>query len=394
MTEGRWSSIVVALFLAILVWYLATTEQTVRAFRADTETMMRMYGEVQTGIGNPDANAPVGALISILEMIRASGVPMIWTSRGDTVLSANNLPFEADLRTPEGQKDVREYAARMDQLHAPVQVWSGDLIHFGDPPALQRLRWVPWLQVGLLLFTALAGAVLIRSQRKAAADRAWTSMARELAHQLGTPISSLKGWLEVLAFPSDDRPEGLDEEDIAREIGTDVERLERISRRFELIGRKVSLEVHDLEEILLEVERYFSSRIPTLGPGVRLRLDLDPELPHVEGNDVLLTWALENVMKNALDALAGRGGEIRVKAYRGAPGWVTLQVRDTGSGVDPEVRERLFEPGVTTKSGGWGVGLALSRRIVEKIHGGRIFLAESGPQGSTFEIHLPASLAG
>jgi signal transduction histidine kinase len=219
-------------------------------------------------------------------------------------------------------------------------------------------------------------------------------MARELAHQLGTPISSLKGWLEVLSLPLQDRPEGMGEPAISAEIGMDVDRLERVSRRFELIGRETSLEVQDLEGILVAVERYLRARMPTLGSGVRLSVQIDPDLPRVEGNEVLLTWALENVMKNALDALAGRGGEIHVRAYRGNAGWVTLQVHDTGPGVSPEIRERIFEPGVTTKSGGWGVGLALSRRIVEKIHGGRILLTESGPQGSTFEIHLPASLAG
>jgi signal transduction histidine kinase len=393
MSEGKWSSILAVLFLAILGWYLVTTEQTVRAFRADTEMMMRMYAEVQAGLGNPESNAPEEALIRILEEIDSSGVPLVWTSRGDTVISANNLPFEADLNSAEGQVRVLEYSARMDVIHAPVRIWTGDLVHFGDPPGLQRLRWVPWLQVSLLLFTFLIGILVIRSQRQAAADRAWTSMARERAHQLGTPISSLKGWLEVLALPRQDRPEGMGERAIAAEIGMDVDRLERVSRRFELIGRKTSLEVQDLEGILVAVERYLRARMPTLGQGVRLSMQIDPNLPQVEGNEVLLTWALENVMKNALDALAGRGGEIHLRAFRGTAGWVTLQVHDTGPGVAPEIRERIFEPGVTTKSGGWGVGLALSRRIVEKIHGGQILLTESGPQGSTFEIHLPASLA-
>jgi len=394
MSEGKWSSILAVLFLAILGWYLVTTEQTVRAFRSDTETMIRMYAEVQAGLGNLESNAPEEALIRILDEIRSSGVPLIWTSRGDTVISAANLPFDADLSSREDQERVLEYAARMDVVHSPVRIWTGDLVHFGDPPGLQRLRWVPWLQVTLLLFTFLLGVLVVRSQRKAAADRAWTSMARELAHQLGTPISSLKGWLEVLSLPRGERPEGMGEEAIAGEIGMDVDRLERVSRRFELIGRKTSLEVQDLEAILIEVERYLRARMPTLGPGVRLSVQIDPNLPQVEGNDVLLTWALENVMKNALDALAGRGGEIHVRAFRGAAGWVTLQVHDTGPGVNPEIREKIFEPGVTTKSGGWGVGLALSRRIVEKIHGGQILLTESSPQGSTFEIHLPASLAG
>jgi signal transduction histidine kinase len=232
--------------------------------------------------------------------------------------------------------------------------------------------------------------LVIRAQREAATDRAWTAMARELAHQLGTPISSLKGWLEMLALNDEDRPAPVDEKEIAAEIGTDVERLERVSRRFELIGRRTPLDPLAIEDVLRGTERYLAARIPQRGPEIHLRLIVEPGLPAILGNEVLLTWALENVVKNALDALAGRGGTITMRAFPAAPGWVTLQVQDTGPGVVPEIRERLFEPGATTKAGGWGVGLSLARRIVERIHGGRIELVESGSSGTTFQLRLPA----
>jgi signal transduction histidine kinase len=240
-----------------------------------------------------------------------------------------------------------------------------------------------------LLLTLVTGWLVIQAQREAATDRAWTAMARELAHQLGTPISSLKGWLEVLTLPDDERPGEVDEREIAAEIGTDVERLERVSRRFELIGRRTPLEALSLNDVLVAIERYLAARIPRRGPEIQLRVIVEPHLPPVKGNEVLLTWALENLVKNALDALAGRGGTISVRAFPADPGWVTLQVQDTGPGVDPEIRERLFEPGATTKTGGWGVGLSLARRIVERIHGGRIELLESGSGGSTFQLRLP-----
>ena len=163
-----------------------------------------------------------------------------------------------------------------------------------------------------------------------------------------------------------------------------------MSRRFELIGRETELGPLKLDEVIGEVERYLSTRIPRLGPGVELQVLVEPELPPIRGNEVLLTWALENVMKNALDAVAGRGGKITLRAFPGEPGWVTLQVRDTGPGVDPDIRDRLFEPGATTKSGGWGVGLSLAKRIVERIHSGKIELLRSGPRGSTFQLRLPA----
>ncbi len=393
MSRVKWSLLLAGMFLAIIGWYLVYTEQFVRAFRAETATLTRMYSEVQGGLADPNEQAPEEALFRLQQIVVESGVPLILSGTRDTILSAVNLPFEADLATAEGQGQIREYARRLDLLRPPVGDSGVALVHFGDTPELRRLRWIPWLQVAGLLITFLTGFLVLRSQREAAADRAWTSMARELAHQLGTPISSLKGWQELLSAPADARPGDVDDEEIAREILTDVDRLERVSRRFELIGRETRLEPLHLERVVTAVEGYLRTRIPTLGPGIQLKVAIEPNLPRIRGNEVLLTWALENLMKNALDAVAGRGGEIAVRAFPGEPGWVTLQVRDTGPGVDPEVRDHLFEPGVTTKSGGWGVGLSLARRIVEMIHGGKIDLSQTGLSGSTFRIRLPAEAA-
>ena len=216
-------------------------------------------------------------------------------------------------------------------------------------------------------------------------------MARELAHQLGTPLSSLAGWLEVLRLAPAERPGDLRDAEIAESIGEDLERLERISHRFELIGRDPELESLSVRQIVGDLERYLAARIPRLSrKGVELVVDIPSGLPRVMGNEVLLIWALENVVKNALDALAGRGGKITIYAREVGGKWVSLRIRDTGPGVDPEVRDKIFEPGVTSKSGGWGVGLSLSRRIVEGVHRGRIELLE-GFEGTTFQIRLPAA---
>jgi signal transduction histidine kinase len=216
-------------------------------------------------------------------------------------------------------------------------------------------------------------------------------MARELAHQLGTPLSSLQGWLEVLKLPRPDRPAELADSDIASSIGEDLHLLERISRRFELIGREPDMEPLSVRRVVLDLERYLAIRIPRLAKkSVELVVDVPRGMPKVRGNRVLLMWALENVMKNALDALAGRGGKISIYAREIGGKSVSLRIRDTGIGVDPEVRDKIFEPGVSSKTSGWGVGLALSRRIIEGVHGGRIELLQSS-KGTTFEINLPTA---
>jgi len=287
---------------------------------------------------------------------------------------------------------VRGYVGRLDARHPPVGDPELSHLHFGDTPEVLRLRWIPWLQVAGLLLTVVVGFTMVRYQRRVEGERAWTAMARELAHQLGTPISSLQGWLELLRLPREEQPEQLREGEIASGIEEDLTRLERISHRFELIGRETDLETISLESVVGDLERYVQSRLPRLGPGVELRVDIPADLPAVRGNEVLLTWALENVVKNGLDALAGRGGRITIRAREPIEsGWIELSIEDDGPGVPVEIRDRIFEPGVTTKSGGWGVGLALSRRIVEGVHRGRIELLDGRSGGATFQLRLPAA---
>ncbi|MEQ8328972.1 MAG: ATP-binding protein [Longimicrobiales bacterium] len=390
MLRIKWPVALATLFVLLLGWYLLYTHQIVRALQSDAETLTQIYAEVQAGLTAPEPGRADEALFQLQGIILESGVPLVITGPGDTVLAAANLPFEADLQNVAGQLRVQDYVDRLDARRPPVGDPDVHLIHFGDSPEVRRLRWIPWLQAGGLLLTVFVGFTMIRYQRRAESERAWTSMARELAHQLGTPLSSLQGWLEVLRLPLAERPGSLGERDVADAISEDLERLERISHRFELIGREPELEPLSLRAVVRDLERYMLARLPRLGRGVELVVDIPDGLPLVMGNKVLLIWAMENVVKNALDALAGRGGKITIYARVVVGGWVSLRIRDTGPGVDPEIRDRIFDPGVSSKSGGWGVGLALSRRIVEGVHDGRIELLE-GMEGTTFQIRLPAA---
>jgi signal transduction histidine kinase len=390
MNRIKWPLALATLFVALLGWYVVYTQQIVRALEADQKTLTEIFAEVQSGIAAPDPGRADEALFRLQTIILESQVPLVLTGPSDTVYAASNLPFEADLSTSEGQELVRAYVRRLDLQNPPVGDPNVQHLHFGDTPEIRRLRWIPWLQAGGLLLTVVVGFTMIRTQRRAESERAWTSMARELAHQLGTPLSSLQGWLEVLKLPRRERPATLADSDVADAIEEDVERLERISHRFELIGREPELESLSLRKVVHDLERYLAARLPKLGRGVDLVVDIPDGMPPVKANEVLLIWALENVVKNALDALAGRGGRISVYAREVGGGQVSLRIRDNGSGVDPEIRDKIFEPGITTKSGGWGVGLALSRRIVEGVHKGRIELLESSG-GTTFQIRLPVA---
>ncbi|HET9950046.1 MAG TPA: ATP-binding protein [Longimicrobiales bacterium] len=389
MIRIKWPVALATLFVLLLGWWLLYTQQIVQRVEENAMLLSRIFAEVQEGLLASEQTRETQALLNLQSMVVETGVPLVVMGPADTVLLHANLPFEADETTPEGQEEIRAYVRILDSVNEPIGDPTFVHIHYGQTPAVRRLVWIPWLQAGGLLLTLFVGPLIVQTQRRAEGERAWTSMARELAHQLGTPLSSLQGWLEVLRLPRVERPGDITDGEIASSIGEDLERLERISHRFELIGTEPELESLSVRQIVRDLEHYLAARIPRLArKGVDLVVDVPPGLPRIKGNAVLLIWALENVVKNALDALAGRGGKITLYARPTGQAWVSIRIRDTGPGVDPEIRDKIFEPGVSSKSGGWGVGLTLSRRIVEGVHRGHIELLET-QEGTTFQIRLP-----
>jgi signal transduction histidine kinase len=208
-------------------------------------------------------------------------------------------------------------------------------------------------------------------------------MARESAHQLGTPLSSLSGWMELLR----ERDEDPMIASAVAHMGGDLDRLDRVARRFERIGRPPKREPVDVCAMVERVAQYFRARVPTLAHSVSIASACEGGPVEVEGDVVLLEWALESLVKNAVDALAGRGGRVLISAGRLPGGDVRIRVADDGPGVPRELRARIFEAGFSTKERGWGIGLSLARRIVEQSHRGRLALVPSG-RGAVFDIIL------
>jgi len=407
MIRIKWPVAMGTLFLILFGWYLISTESLQNGLNENRELMSEVFGIAQELIQDTTGAERSGSsgglqgvrgfdnpLFELSEVVIRSGIPMIWVSPADSVLSVRNLPFDADILTSEGQVRVKTYVEELEATgREPVLGAGGDLIYLGELPQLSSLRWIPLLQASGLMLTALIGFLVIRYQRRAEQDKAWTAMARELAHQLGTPISSLKGWLEFMGLPPEERPDGVESDTVALGIEEDLIRLERISHRFELIGRDPDLETLDIREVVRDLEQYLQARLPRLASEVLLVVDVPKGMPEILGSEVLLSWALENVVKNALDALAGRGGEIHLKVRKGPAGWLHLRIHDTGPGVDPVLRDRIFDPGVSGKARGWGVGLTLSRRIIEVTHKGHIFLLNTEGEGAAFDIRLPTAQA-
>lgn len=404
MTRRKWMAVGVAVvFAGVLISFIAYTQQMAAVLRRDAAVFSRLYALTfqAAGAQNPEQEERLTAemLFAVLEELERLRIPAVLTDTTGLPRSAANLPFEGDPDDPDDLRRIRRYVAELDRRIPPLRFEGLDLeVHFGEPLFLRRLKWVPWLQAALLLAVVGVGAWLVFTSFRSERERIWSAMARESAHQMGTPLSSLVGWLEVLegreargsAAPPDEPRASPSEADLVAEMKADVERLRKVTRRFELIGRPPRLEAVSVRRIVERLCRYFSVRLPTLGRSVRLEIGIPPDAARVRGNETLLEWAFENLLKNSIDALAGRDGAVGV-AYEGTTdGYAVFRAWDTGPGVSPAVRKTLFEIGVTTKDRGWGVGLSLTRRIIEEMHGGEIQL-ESAGEGASFRVRLPVA---
>lgn len=379
---------IVAAFSAVLISYLAYTWQLSQEMRANAAVFSQIYFQVVQAVFSAEgmtAEAEFRLLLQLYDL----GIPVVQTDLDGTPTLIRNLPFDAELEKPDHVERVRRYVIRLDEDNPPlVDVDKGFEVHYGEPLYLQRLRWIPWLQALLLLGVVGSGVWMIRTSSRGERERIWTAMARESAHQMGTPLSSLVGWLELLEAtspPEAVRPDGID---VLHEMEDDVRRLEKVSHRFELVGRRPVLRPVSLQQVVERLGRYFKARTPSMREHVRFEIQIPEEAPPVLGNETLLEWAFENLFKNSLDSLAGREGIIGVTWLGAEKGMAQLRFVDDGPGIDPAVRGRVFDVGVTTKQGGWGVGLSLARRIFVHAHKGSVTL-EPTEVGASFLISLP-----
>jgi signal transduction histidine kinase len=384
MNRRYWPAALAILALLFFGSYLAYTQYLLRRMQAEARIHSEMYAQVLRGLTTIDEAAQTDAFFELQKSLISLGVPMVVTDSAGTVTAKRNLPFD----TTDAER-LNRYVARLRARERAIPSPFVGIVYYGQPPLVQWLQWVPWLQLGAGLLLIMIALAIVRSNVRAERERLWAAMARELAHQMGTPLSSLSGWIEVLQLPPAERAALASEDRIGNVIGADVERLERVSRRFELIGKRPALQPTHMSDVVRELENYFRPRLPRLAGGVDLQVRIRHGLPAVRGNVVLLTWALENIVKNAIDALAGRTGRILISAAGDAEG-VHIRISDNGPGIAPHVRDRIFEPGISTKSSGWGVGLSLTRRIIHELHGGRVTVRDRRRGGTTFDIQLPA----
>jgi signal transduction histidine kinase len=382
MRRRRWPVVAMVLgVIGLLVWYVAYTQHVVTQLRGAAAGQGRMYARIYEALQDTSLNAdPTIALLDLSTQIKESGLPLVLTDKNGRVSATANLPVDIE---PSDSVRFWRYLMELDRQNPPIVQPAVGAVHFGDSAIVSGLRFIPLLQaLGITLLVGFGIYALVERGR-AEREKVWAGMAREAAHQLGTPLSALTGWIELLA----DTVTGATATRAVDAMTQDVQRLERVSHRFERIGRPPRDEKVDATALVQRLADYFAARAPTLARTVTIRSEHPGAPVMVHGDQVLLEWVLEVLIKNAMDALGGRNGEVVVSVTPSPEGGARIRVQDDGPGVPRKLRKRIFDAGFTTKDRGWGIGLSLARRIVEENHNGRLVLAETD-RGAAFDVIL------
>lgn len=359
---------------AIVSLILWNTNSFFRKFKEEERNKMEIWATAQSELLRTSEDQDLGNL-TLLVLQTNSSTPMILVN-ADGSYKVNNLPEVA----PTDREQIEALIATFRSENTPIAInYQGEplaTLYYGNSEVLNKLKYYP---IALLLIICLFGAVIFfffKTNKASEQNKLWAGMAKETAHQIGTPLTSLLGWNELL------KSESLNPK-ITSEIEKDIGRLQTITERFSQIGSLPRLAPCDLVHETRSAVEYLQVRSSKL---IRFHFHA-PETPiSVLLNPSLYNWTIENLIRNGIDAMKGKG-EISIDILEESP-WVKVLVSDTGSGIPKSQWHRIFEPGFTTKKRGWGLGLSLVRRIVEEYHNGKVKVLSSGKEGTVMQITL------
>lgn len=338
---------------------------------------MEILAKAYDRFGSADLNQDFSLEAKIIES--NNNIPMIVTDENEEILMIRNIDT-----TSKSDNYLKERLLLMKAERAPLEIDYLEnqkyQIFYSDSSFLKRLKYYPLLLIVILLVFALIIYIVFYTSKIADQNLLWTGMAKETAHQLGTPLSSLIGWIDLIKM--DHKPE-----DYLDDMQKDVDRLKIIANRFSKIGSKPKLKTHNLIQIVLSNVQYFKRRTAK-----QIQIDFKSKYSEaiVQTEKDLLSWVIENLIKNAVDALPGKG-LVEISVTKQKKHWV-IDVKDNGKGMTKKVQRSIFKPGFTTKKRGWGLGLSLSKRIVEDYHNGRLLIYQSEPNGGGTTMRIVLSV--
>ncbi len=394
VTKWQLKVLLTVLGLGIMGTVLMYTKSIVDELVANERRTVDLYARLMARFYE---QATDDDLLFYVDIARSSiTFPVIVTDKNsEPVYPYAQFMMNVDMDTTMSVAQQKEFLvatiAAMRQEYPPYDIKdeNGDVIqklYFTNSAIIGRLRFMPFVEILIVAAFILVGYVAFSTIRRNEESNIWVGMAKEAAHQMGTPLSSLLAWLDILRMERTD-PERV--EATSHEMQHDVERLNVIANRFAKIGAEPKLEPRAIAPVIERVCTYFETRLPNLGRKVTIERKLDTTL-EARISVELFEWVFENLIKNAVEAIERNDGHIEIDMRRAPRGGTLIVVRDNGKGMTRQVAKMIFQPGYTTKKRGWGLGLSLSRRIIEDYHAGRITVRDTQPGvGTTFWIELP-----
>ena len=369
------------LFVIISIVIFFLNIQIINSFRDETRTQVKSLASEYSSAITSSNDDEIRFILDI--MLPSLKFPMIIKNSNGVIYSKINIDVPYDEGTLEYIQYMANLESKMDRYYEPLSIYVDSLkvheIHYGDPKIINRLIWLPYLEIVFFIFftlIAFSGFQLIRKDEK---NLIYAGMARETAHQLGTPISSLMGWLKLLE-------EGENKDKIIKNINDDLDRLSIISDRFSKIGSIPQMSDVNMHELLFNVCEYIKTRAPK---SITFIIE-DKINKNILGDHILLDWAFQNIIKNSVDAISNnRNGEILITIDTYSGNYLYIDIQDNGKGISRKNRKNIFKPGFSSKKRGWGLGLSLTKRIVEEIHLGKIWLLQSHDNKTIMRTILP-----
>jgi signal transduction histidine kinase len=382
----RWIIIVTAILIGIASIYY--TNILVSQLKDREERLITLYAKTLEYTANQNDNQNLGFILEEI-IVHNNRIPVILTDGSGRPIDHRNLNIDATLSGEELEKTLEEELQVMKDEHDPVmisfrntddEVYDYNFVYYKNSNLLYQLRYYPYIQLSIIAIFGVLTYLVFNYSKTAEQNRIWVGLAKETAHQLGTPISSLMAWNEY--FKSENK---LQDENLQEEFEKDIARLEMITSRFSFIGSTPLLNYEDIHAAVRNTINYIQHRLSTK---VTFNISALPNDIRAKINKPLFDWVIENLCKNAVDAMGGVG-TIDISIRKAQDGNVMIDVKDSGKGIPKSKIREVFNPGYTTKSRGWGLGLTLVKRIIENYHKGKIFIKSTEPgQGTTFRIIL------
>jgi len=390
--------------LAITAGTFYYTQFLVKELQKSETQIVELYAKTLQFIASSNSDNNEDLTFIFENIIKRINFPLMLTDANNNPINhekgsgIKNIDIDSTWSQEEIALFLTDEVIKLSKIHEPINVSYKDFngeekifnkIYYGNSDLVQKLKYYPYLQVLFAILFLTISYISFSYVRRTEQSNIWVGMAKEIAHQLGTPISSLMGWVELLKLKTHKPDEVLS---VANEMESDLSRLNKITNRFSKIGSKPVLKKNDLNDVINSVLKYFDKRLPQTGKDVEL-IYLNKNPISVNLNASLFEWVIENLIKNAIDAIGSKKGKIIINLTDNEKA-VEIEISDNGKGVNPKNRKDIFRPGYSTKSRGWGLGLSLSKRIIEDYHKGKILLKSSVPnEGTTFLIILDKNIS-